>query len=68
LQEIYLEKEKACAGRLDKYRADGAIASEGLRNQVLHDFFFAIGAPPFYARQDKTPTDIQKLVSSLSDM
>ncbi|KIM42169.1 hypothetical protein M413DRAFT_128612 [Hebeloma cylindrosporum] len=68
LQEIYLEKAKACAERLDKYRAEGSIASDGLRNQVLHDFFFAIGAPPFYARKDidKIPADIQKLVSSLS--
>jgi hypothetical protein len=50
----------------DKYRAKGTAASEGLRNQVLHDFFFAIGAPPFYARQDMIPADIQRLVSSLS--
>ena len=50
----------------DKYRAKGAAATEGLRNQVLHDFFFAIGAPPFYARQDTIPPDIQRLVSSLS--
>jgi hypothetical protein len=62
-----LEKAKSCAERLDKYRAEGANASDNLRNQVLHDFFFAIGAPPFYARQDKIPADIQKLVSSLSD-
>ena len=62
-----MEKAKSCAERLDKYRAEGANASDNLRNQVLHDFFFAIGAPPFYARQDKIPTDIQKLVSSLSD-
>jgi len=62
-----LEKAKSCAERLDKYRAEGATASEGLRNQVLHDFFFAVGAPPLYARQDKVPADIQKLVSSLSE-
>jgi len=50
----------------DKYRAKGAAATEGLKNQVLHDFFFAIGAPPFYARQNTIPADIQRLVSSLS--
>jgi len=62
-----LEKAKSCAERLDKYRAEGATASDGLRNQVLHDFFFAVGAPPLYARKDKVPPDIQRLVSSLSE-
>jgi hypothetical protein len=66
-----LGKARACARHFDKYRAKGATASEGLRNQVLHDFFFAIGAVPLYARWQEAeipiPPDIRKLVSSLSE-